>query len=70
MFGGIRTIDVHVRRLRTKVGTEHEQMIGLVRQVGYKFVRPAHTGSGVPAAALPECTTQADDERRMQDRAG
>ena len=39
-FGGTRTVDVHVRRLRAKVGTEHEQMIGTVRNVGYKFVQP------------------------------
>jgi DNA-binding response OmpR family regulator len=40
-FGGTRTVDVHVRRLRAKLGTEHEQLIGTVRNVGYKFVRPA-----------------------------
>lgn len=40
-FGGTRTVDVHVRRLRAKLGTEHEQMIGTVRNVGYKLVRPA-----------------------------
>lgn len=36
-FGGTRTVDVHVRRLRAKLG-EHEQMIGTVRNVGYQFV--------------------------------
>ncbi|TDQ05436.1 winged helix-turn-helix transcriptional regulator [Labedaea rhizosphaerae] len=40
-FGGTRTVDVHVRRLRAKLGTEHEQLIGTVRNVGYKFVQPA-----------------------------
>jgi DNA-binding response OmpR family regulator len=40
-FGGTRTVDVHVRRLRAKLGSEHEAMIGTVRQVGYKFVAPA-----------------------------
>ena len=40
-FGGTRTVDVHVRRLRAKLGPEHDQMIGTVRNVGYKFVRPA-----------------------------
>jgi DNA-binding response OmpR family regulator len=40
-FGGTRTVDVHVRRLRAKLGAEHESMIGTVRNVGYKFVRPA-----------------------------
>lgn len=37
-FGGHRTVDVHVRRLRAKLGTEYESMIGTVRQVGYKLV--------------------------------
>ncbi|MBV9593710.1 MAG: response regulator transcription factor [Actinobacteria bacterium] len=40
-FGGTRTVDVHVRRLRAKLGAEHEAMIGTVRNVGYKFVRPS-----------------------------
>src|SRR5215475_16148708 len=39
-FGGTRTVDVHVRRLRAKLGPEYESMIGTVRQVGYKFVVP------------------------------
>ena len=42
-FGGTRTVDVHVRRLRAKLGPEHEAFIGTVRNVGYKFVRPAAT---------------------------
>ena len=40
-YGGTRTVDVHVRRLRAKLGAEHEQLIGTVRHVGYKFVTPA-----------------------------
>lgn len=40
-FGGTRTVDVHVRRLRAKLGPQHDAMIGTVRQVGYKFVVPA-----------------------------
>ena len=55
-FGGTRTVDVHVRRLRAKLGAEHEQMIGTVRNVGYKFVRPTRAGLGVPAGAVPEET--------------
>ncbi|MBC7639503.1 MAG: response regulator transcription factor, partial [Rhodoferax sp.] len=39
-YGGTRTVDVHVRRLRAKLGAEHEQLIGTVRHVGYKFVTP------------------------------
>ena len=46
-YGGTRTVDVHVRRLRAKLGTEHEQLIGTVRHVGYKFVTP-------PISALAE----------------
>ncbi len=37
-FGGTRTVDVHVRRLRAKLGPEHESVIGTVRNVGYRFV--------------------------------
>jgi DNA-binding winged helix-turn-helix (wHTH) protein len=39
-FGGTRTVDVHVRRLRAKLGPEHESLIGTVRNVGYRFVTP------------------------------
>ena len=46
-FGGTRTVDVHVRRLRAKLGSEYESMIGTVRQVGYKFVVP-------PTRTLPD----------------
>jgi DNA-binding response OmpR family regulator len=48
-FGGTRTVDVHVRRLRAKLGTEHEAMIGTVRNVGYKFVRPAPDTDAIEA---------------------
>jgi DNA-binding response OmpR family regulator len=50
-FGGTRTVDVHVRRLRAKLGPEHDQMIGTVRNVGYKFVRPATETPARPAPA-------------------
>ena len=36
-FGGARTVDVHVRRLRSKLGEEHAGLIQTVRSVGYKF---------------------------------
>ena len=39
-YGGTRTVDVHVRRLRAKLGPEHEQLIGTVRNVGYRFDPP------------------------------
>jgi DNA-binding response OmpR family regulator len=35
-YGGTRTVDVHVRRLRAKLGPEHEGLIGTVRGVGYR----------------------------------
>ena len=45
-FGGTRTVNVHVRRLRAKFGPEHEAMIGTVRNVGYRFVpEPGETES-------------------------
>jgi DNA-binding response OmpR family regulator len=47
-FGGHRTVDVHVRRLRAKLGSEYESMIGTVRQVGYKLVLPPQ-----PAVQMP-----------------
>ena len=37
-FGGTRTVDVHVRRLRAKLGPENENLIGTVRNVGYRYV--------------------------------
>ena len=36
-YGGARTVDVHVRRLRAKLGEEHAHLIQTVRSVGYKF---------------------------------
>jgi DNA-binding winged helix-turn-helix (wHTH) protein len=50
-YGGTRTVDVHVRRLRAKLGPEHEQLIGTVRHVGYKFVTPS-------VVALPDVRTE------------
>ena len=50
-FGGTRTVDVHVRRLRAKLGAENEALIGTVRNVGYRFV-PVKTGQ--PASDGPD----------------
>lgn len=36
-FGGARTVDVHIRRLRSKLGDEHASMIQTVRSVGYSL---------------------------------
>lgn len=51
-FGGTRTVDVHVRRLRSKLGAENEGLIGTVRNVGYRFV-------GVTTDSSPEATVSA-----------
>lgn len=40
-FGGTRTVDVHVRRLRAKLGPEYESIIGTVRNVGYRCDLPS-----------------------------
>lgn len=44
-FGGTRTVDVHVRRLRAKLGPENENLIGTVRNVGYRYVTSPVTES-------------------------
>ncbi len=66
-YGGTRTVDVHVRRLRAKLGPENEALIGTVRNVGYKFVPARHesrrTGSG---HATPDGTSR--DRRRAAPR--
>ncbi|MGQ0482823.1 MAG: winged helix-turn-helix transcriptional regulator [Pseudonocardia sp.] len=64
-FGGTRTVDVHVRRLRAKLGPEHEQLIGTVRNVGYKFVRPVRGGLGASRDA--EAAELADAEAEESD---
>ncbi|MEJ3403792.1 response regulator transcription factor [Rathayibacter sp. YIM 133350] len=47
-FGGTRTVDVHVRRLRAKLG-DLESLIGTVRNVGYRF--NVHEEDEEPAGA-------------------
>lgn len=44
-YGGTRTVDVHVRRLRAKLGAENEYLIGTVRNVGYRFSPDARRGA-------------------------
>ena len=39
-YGGTRTVDVHIRRLRAKLGPEHEGLIQTVRGVGYRAAEP------------------------------
>jgi DNA-binding response OmpR family regulator len=52
-FGGTRTVDVHVRRLRAKLGPEHETVIGTVRNVGYRFVLPSKEPKELPSEGAP-----------------
>ena len=42
-YGGTRTVDVHVRRLRAKLGAEHEQLIDTIRGVGYRLGADSRT---------------------------
>ena len=53
-FGGTRTVDVHVRRLRAKLGPENEILIGTVRNVGYRFVLPSKDAVAAVEAARTE----------------
>src|SRR5690606_268760 len=65
-FGGTRTVDVHVRRLRAKLGPEHEALIGTVRNVGYKAVRPSNrVGKG--GNATPDVDDDDVDDALLDD---
>ena len=57
-YGGTRTIDVHVRRLRAKLGSDHEELIGTVRNVGYRFVLPARDSSSTPPSPRTEASSE------------
>ena len=47
-YGGARTVDVHVRRLRAKLGEEHANLIQTVRSVGYRFGQTRLPGAAEP----------------------
>jgi DNA-binding response OmpR family regulator len=51
-FGGTRTVDVHIRRLRSKLGPEFEAIIDTVRNVGYRFASTDAAGSSKNTADL------------------
>ncbi len=51
-FGGTRTVDVHIRRLRSKLGPEFEAIIDTVRNVGYRFSSNNTDGSNQSTADL------------------
>ncbi|GAA0921297.1 response regulator transcription factor [Streptomyces thermoalcalitolerans] len=74
-FGGTRTVDVHVRRLRAKLGPEHESLIGTVRNVGYRFVVPEKVERAADEAQAeatrpkPDNSDSADDPAPERARA-
>lgn len=56
--GRVRTVDVHIGRLRAKLGTRHEFMVGTVRGVGYRAATPPQpewvvADSALTAGAVP-----------------
>lgn len=50
-YGGARTVDVHVRRLRAKLGEERANLIQTVRSVGYRFGQHRWLPGSPPAGA-------------------
>ena len=48
-YGGARTVDVHVRRLRAKLGEEHASLITTVRSVGYRLGQASWAADEGPA---------------------
>ena len=63
-YGGTRTVDVHIRRLRAKLGGEYEHVIGTVRNVGYRF-DPPEEGADENAA---KSAAAGDGQRRPDER--
>jgi DNA-binding response OmpR family regulator len=69
-FGGTRTVDVHVRRLRAKLGSEHEALIGTVRNVGYRFVPVKSSRDGEQMLVVKdELEPDAERPERLSQRA-
>jgi two-component system, OmpR family, alkaline phosphatase synthesis response regulator PhoP len=52
-YGGARTVDVHVRRLRAKLGEEHQNLIETVRSVGYRFGQSRWRDKSEQSGILP-----------------
>jgi DNA-binding winged helix-turn-helix (wHTH) protein len=67
-YGGTRTVDVHVRRLRAKLGTEHEALIGTVRNLGYRFLLPPREAAA--GTMLPSRRPQLSADRPLADAGG
>ena len=59
-YGGTRTVDVHVRRLRAKLGSEYEHLIGTVRNVGYRFDPPSSARTASAPKPEPDAGTDPD----------
>ena len=49
---GRRTVDVHIQRLRAKLGPEHESIVDTVRGVGYMAVHPERQHLGADSAPM------------------
>lgn len=43
-YGGSRTVDIHVRRIRAKLGPRYAGFVKTIRHVGYKWAIPAELG--------------------------
>jgi two-component system alkaline phosphatase synthesis response regulator PhoP len=52
-YGGARTVDVHVRRLRAKLGEEYAHLIETVRSVGYRLGQVGSVASAPRERAEP-----------------
>ena len=64
-MGDMRTVDVHIRRLRAKLGGEYEHLIGTVRNVGYRFDPPEtdkETAAAQQAAKASSAAIGTDDD--------
>ncbi|MGE4714148.1 winged helix-turn-helix transcriptional regulator [Bifidobacterium breve] len=67
-YGGTRTVDVHIRRLRAKLGGEYEHLIGTVRNVGYRF-DPPENDKGDAAAQQAAKASSIDDAADTEETA-
>lgn len=57
----VRTVDVHIRRLRAKLGTQHQFMVTTVRGVGYRAATPPVVGDSRVTPMWTSATTPAPD---------
>lgn len=60
-YGGTRTVDVHVRRVRAKLGKDFENAIHTVRYVGYRFSPDSAAAHGEGAESDTEESPDADE---------